>query len=98
VFLVVLADTGQVLDHGDAELSQMILVADAGLHEQLRSVDGSLRDDHFRPCSDAVALAAVVKLHPGDPSAVQGQSRYPRVSQNGEIGLTEVRGDIGAER
>ena len=47
--LQVLPDAGQVLDHRDLELPQMIGGTDARQHQDLRRIDGAARDDHLAP-------------------------------------------------
>jgi hypothetical protein len=71
VVLKVLTDSAQVLRDGDAEPAQFVRIADAGLHQQFRSVDRAQRHDYLGPRSDATILAVVVKLHTCDPVTLQ---------------------------
>jgi hypothetical protein len=53
----VASDAGQVLAHGNAKFREFLLVADAGLHQQLRCLNGALREDDLEPRFGVAELA-----------------------------------------
>lgn len=68
-----LPDAGQVLDHRDVELLQVVCGPDAGEHEELRRVEGAARDDDFPPGRDGFPGAR----RAGRAAAVGGVERFP---------------------
>ena len=59
----VLAHPGQVLQHLDAELPQLLRRPDAGQLQQLRRVEGACTDDHFAAGAHLAARAALIEAH-----------------------------------
>ena len=66
----VLADAGQFMHHGDADLAQVISRADAREQEQLGRGDGSTADDDF-VAFDGEAFTAAFDLDAHRPVAVE---------------------------
>ena len=62
---------GQMLPHRDAKLAKLILIADTGLHEQLRCLNGALREHDLKRCFGLAKLAVVLELNAGCATAVQ---------------------------
>src|SRR5690606_304924 len=64
VILQVAADAGQVVDHLDAQLAQLVGRADAGEEHELRRVEGTTREHDLALRLNAVILAV--------PTVVEG--------------------------
>ena len=56
--LQALADAGQVMEDVDADLAEMLGVADTGQLQQVRRVDGAAAEDDLGAAGAAAAAAA----------------------------------------
>ena len=77
VILQVVAD-GQIGDDGDVQRRQMVGRSDAAQHQQLRTGDGSGRQDHLAPGPDVVDAAVAFEgdAHGPFPGVVDDDARH----------------------
>ena len=76
----VLAHLGHVAHDVDAVLGEVLAIADAGQHQQLRAVDGAAAQHHLATGAHHAALAALAEFD-ARPRAVRRTapgSRWPR--------------------
>ena len=89
------SDAGQVLAHGDTKFREFLMVADAGLHEQLWCLNGALRKHDLKACFGLAELALVLELDARCPLAFKENTGRQRSRQNGEIRLLQPRVNVG---
>ena len=58
-------------DDVDAVLGEMVAIADAGQHQQLRAVDGAAAQHHLAPRVDDPSLAELLEFHTRRPGPVE---------------------------
>src|SRR5215471_19708324 len=95
--LEILPDARQMLDYGNPEATEFGLIADTGLHQYLRRVDGAERQDDFVTRANTMISAVVENLDSRNPQMLKGQPRHQRVCENRQIRLVHHREGIGTE-
>ena len=60
--LEIFPDARQMLDYGNPETPECGLIADTGLHQYLRRMDGAERQDNFMTCPNTMISAAEENL------------------------------------
>src|SRR5215813_8277140 len=91
------SDSREMLDYRDSKAPQFGLVADTRLHEDLRRVYRTKRQNHLAPCVNATGASFIGNLHAGGSLAFESYPRHQCVREHGEIWLVHVREDIRAE-
>ena len=96
VVLEVLADAGELVDHGYAERLQVLGVADARELHQLGGVDRAAAEDHLAGLHRAVRPAAAQVVDTGGPLAVEADLGDHRERLDAEVGAVHHRVQVGA--
>ncbi|GJC98195.1 hypothetical protein ColKHC_07021 [Colletotrichum higginsianum] len=98
VVLQVLADAGEVVDDGDAEVVELLLGADAGQQHEARGVDGAGREDGLGAGGDG-ALGAVLEgeVDAGDGVAADVELGDPGVGEDGQVRALLVAAQEGVD-
>src|SRR5215813_10859740 len=91
------SDSREMLDYRDSKAPQFGLVADTRLHEDLRRVYRTKRQNHLAPCVNATGASFIGNLHAGGSLAFESYPRHQCVREHGEIWLVHVREDIRSE-
>ncbi len=97
VVLQILADTGKVTDHVDAEAPEVIGVPDAGELQELRRVEGTTARDHLGP-TRRVARSPLPVLDPDTTGSLEQQSVRGGTGDQREVRAIEHRVQIGTGR
>ena len=74
VVLEIPADAGQVVQHGDRPVTQVVRGPDAGEHEQLRGLEGAGGENHLSFRANGFGGAVSGELDATRPAAVPGGS------------------------
>ena len=93
--LEILADAGQVSDHGDAERVQVIGWADAAEHEQLGRIDGAATQQDFTLGADGVADAVLNVFDGHGAIAIKDDSGGHGAGDDLEVGSIAGGPEIG---
>src|SRR5215510_8638821 len=91
------SDSREMLDYRDSKAPQFGLVADTRLHEDLRRVYRTKRENHLAPCANAMGASFIRNLHAGGSVALESQPSNQRMREHREVWLVHVREDIRAE-
>src|SRR5262245_5914706 len=91
------ADSRKMLDDRDSKAPQFRLIADTRLHEDLRRVYRSKRQNHLAPCTNATGASFMRNLNAGRSLALESQPSNQRVREYREVWLAHVREDVGTE-
>src|SRR5262245_17996430 len=91
------ADSRKMLDDRDSKAPQFGLIADTRLHEDLRCVYRSKRQNHVAPRTNATGASFIRNLDAGRSLALESQPSHQRVREHREVWLVHVRKDIRAE-
>jgi hypothetical protein len=78
--LKVRPDTGEVLDHRNSKSSELGLIANTGLHQNLRGVTRAAGENDLATCINAVDCAKMRDLDSSSPVPVEYDGRAPRSS------------------
>ena len=89
--------TRQVRNDGNAELRDLGLIANAGLHQELRRLNRAKRDDDFQCSFEAAELAVAKNLHPRCSIAFEHNPSDERSRQYSQVGLIHPRVRIRTE-
>src|SRR5262245_40982339 len=92
------SDSREMLDYRDSKAPQFGLVADTGLHEDLRRVYRTKRQNHLAPCANATGASVIRNLHAGRSVALERQPGNQRVREHREVWLVHVWEDIRTEK
>src|SRR5262245_66665738 len=87
------ADSRKMLGDRDSKAPQFGLIADTGLHEDLRRVYRSKRQNHLAPCTNATGASFMRNLHAGRSLALESQPSHQRVREHREVWLVHVRSE-----
>ena len=91
-------DAGQVRNHLDTKVLQMIRRPDPREHQQLRGADGAGREHYLPRTFGDECLGAHVILHRSTPVAVHQHPMDQRVGDHIQAWPAQDRGEIGVRR
>ena len=94
----VLADLRRMMQHVDSVLGQVIPVADARKHQQLRGVHRAAAEDHLAPCGDGLSLAALLVLDADTAVTVEDHLRRECLGDEFEVLSRQRRLEVAIGR
>jgi hypothetical protein len=62
-----------MLNHADPKPAQLCFIVNTGLHQHLRSVDGTKRQNNFDSCGQTYRLTFMGNVHSGRPVTAERQ-------------------------
>src|ERR1700757_2966139 len=86
-----------MLYHGYSESAELRLISNAGLHQNLWSVDCTQGEDHLEPGLNSMDSAIVRNLNADDSPFGKDQSRDERMSEHRQVGAIHVRIRVSAK-
>jgi hypothetical protein len=95
VILQIATHIGQVGDHFDGVLAQMIGRTEPGQHQQLRRVDGAGSEDHFTGFDSLHSVSTAPQLHAGRTAVVEQHAFDQRVRAHLQVGAMANGFQIG---
>ena len=81
----------------DSDTTQFVLIADAGLHQNLGRVDRPERQHYFGTRAEVTELSLVQHLHTGDRGVVEGQTLHHRMREDRQVRQVHEWIRVGAE-
>jgi hypothetical protein len=97
VILKVLSHPWKMLYRGYTEALQISLVANSGLHQHLRRMDCTQRQNHLSSDTDTLDFAVASYFYSRYPRARKDQSRDQGVGEHGQVWSIHVRKSIRAK-
>src|SRR5215469_1962475 len=92
-----LSDSQEMLEYRDSKAPEFVLVANARLHEDLRRMYRTERQNHFAAGANPPNVSFVRNLDAGGSVALESQLCYQRVWKHREVRLVHAREDVRTE-
>src|SRR5499427_9032393 len=92
-----LSDSQEMLDYPDSKTPEFVLVANARLHEDLRRMYRTKRQNHLAAGTNATSASFIRNLDAGGSVALESQLCYQRVREHREVWLAHAREDVRTE-
>src|SRR5215468_8147061 len=92
-----LSDSQEMLEYRDSKAPEFVLVANARLHEDLRRMYRTKRQNHLAAGANATSASFIRNLDAGGSVPLESQLCYQRVREHREVWLVHVREDVRTE-
>src|SRR5215813_8001011 len=91
------SDSREMLEYRDSKAPEFVLVANTRLHEDLRRMYRTKRQNHLAAGANATSASFIRNLDAGGSVALESQLCYQRVREHREVWLVHAREDVRTE-